>query len=366
MDETTHCIAFLRFCINNHQPVPSTLDGFTWKGLASFMKEQALLGIGFLGIKKLKEAGVEVPKKVLVKWYAVADQTERRNQEVNERTGEVVKLLREKGFQCCVLKGQGNAQMYPWPSLRTSGDIDVWVSGSRKAIMAFAKKDYPHADVRFHHVEYPVFDDTDVELHFTPAIMNNPWYNRRLQRWFSERKDEQFNHTIEMPDEVGNIPVPTMEFNLVYQLVHMMHHFFDEGIGLRQMMDYFFLLKTTNCTNYTNFNNHTESTDLRDTLRYLGLRKFAGAVMYVMRVVFGLEGKDMIVEPDEWRGKLLLEEILKGGNFGKHSGLTNHSAGTKYFLKIKRNMRFVCTYPAEALCEPWFRTWHFFWRISHR
>ena len=58
--------------------------------------------------------------------------------------------------------------------------------------------------------------------------------------------------------------------------------------------------------------------------------------------------------------------ILKGGNFGQHSGLTRHGMGTKYFLKIKRNMRFVRAYPAEALCEPVFRTWHFFWRMWHK
>ena len=39
--------------------------------------------------------------------------------------------------------------------------------------------------------------------------------------------------------------------------------------------------------------------------------------------------------------------------------------GKKYFLKIARNMQFVREYPAEALCEPVFRTWHFFWRVAH-
>ena len=102
---------------------------------------------------------------------------------------------------------------------------------------------------------------------------------------------------------------------------------------------------------------------LEFSLSYLGLYKFAGAVMWVLHKVCGLEEAYMIAPMDEWRGKLLLDEILKGGNFGHYSGLTNHSTGTKYFLKIKRNMRFVRAYPSEALCEPLFRTWHFFWRV---
>ena len=72
----------------------------------------------------------------------------------------------------------------------------------------------------------------------------------------------------------------------------------------------------------------------------------------------------MIVPVDEWRGRTLLGEILKGGNFGQYSGLTNHSMGVKYVLKMKRSLAFVRQYPAEALCEPLFRTWHFFWRLA--
>ena len=104
-------------------------------------------------------------------------------------------------------------------------------------------------------------------------------------------------------------------------------------------------------------------------LKYLGLWKFAGAVMYVLKEVLGLSEDKMIVPMDEKRGRLLLAEILDGGNFGRHftmyAGFTHQSMGKKYFLKIWRNMHFVRYYPAEALSEPIFRTWHFFWRIWH-
>ena len=105
-------------------------------------------------------------------------------------------------------------------------------------------------------------------------------------------------------------------------------------------------------------------------LKYLGLWKFAGAVMYVLKEVLGLSEDKMIVPMDEKRGRLLLAEILDGGNFGRHftkyAGFTHQSMGKKYFLKIWRNMHFVRYYPAEALCEPLFRTWHFFWRLKYK
>jgi len=105
-------------------------------------------------------------------------------------------------------------------------------------------------------------------------------------------------------------------------------------------------------------------------LKYLGLWKVAGAVMYVLKEVLGLAEDKMIVPMDEKRGRLLLAEILDGGNFGRHftkyAGFTHQSMGKKYFLKIWRNMHFVRFYPAEALSEPIFRTWHFFWRMKNK
>ena len=105
-------------------------------------------------------------------------------------------------------------------------------------------------------------------------------------------------------------------------------------------------------------------------LKYLGLWKFAGAVMYVLHEALGLPEEKMIAPMDEKRGKLLLAEILNGGNFGQHFTKYGHftqlGMAKKYFLKIWRNMHFVRYYPAEALSEPIFRTWHFFWRLKHR
>ena len=90
----------------------------------------------------------------------------------------------------------------------------------------------------------------------------------------------------------------------------------------------------------------------------------------MLHEVLGLPKEKMIASMDEKRGKLLLAEILEGGNFGRHftkyGGFTHQSMGKKYFLKIWRNMHFVSYYPAEALSEPIFRTWHFFWRVKNK
>ena len=341
-----------------------------WRQLYSFASKQAILGFCFDGIERL---GRELPsllkenpigQDLLMTWMGKAQQIRRQNMKVNEVAAKLYAQLRGDGLRCCILKGQGNALMYPNPYSRTPGDIDVWVNASRSRITEYAKKHFELGDdIRYHHLKTSMVG-VPVELHFFPCIMNNPWYNHRLQKWFKKNADLQCSNVVSLPDDAGEIAVPTTTFNVIYQLCHLYHHFFDEGIGMRQMIDYYFVLTNTNISNNTNIS------ALQHELKWLGLWKFAGAVIYVLHEVLGLSEDKFIVPMDEKRGKLLLSEILNGGNFGKHFSkyghFTQQGMAKKYFLKIWRNMHFVRYYPAEALSEPIFRTWHFLWRIRHK
>ena len=361
---------FLRYCIDDSQPVPASIGQMDWEGLFVFCEEQAILGIGYRGLEPLSrplpegERRLKLPKVLLFTWYAAYEQIAARNKELNRKAAEICRRFDEDGFECCLLKGQGNAAMYSDPLARTPGDIDVWIKlkdykieklknrkRKRKAVTDYVRQRHEVTGLRYHHVEYEE-EGVPVEVHFTPCTMNNPFYDRRLQRWFRE----EFRTEKRRLADVGEVEVPTAESNVVYQLAHMMHHFFDEGLGLRQVMDYYILLHDS----------QSMAHQWRDELEYLNLYHFAGAVMYVLREVFGMEEQHMIVPVDEWRGRTLLREIMEGGNFGRSEGRWKLSAGKgkKYFVKIWRNLHFVWQYPAEALCEPVFRTWHFFWRLA--
>jgi len=443
--------AILQFCLGYKENISNVVASMDWQELYSFASQQALLGLCFEGIERL---GKEYPKELkqnpigrelLMTWMGKAQQIHRQNMKVNAVAGKLFSMLREDGFRCCILKGQGNALMYPNPYSRTPGDIDVWVNASREDITEYAKTHFEIGDdIRFHHLETS-FDGVPVELHFFPGIMNNPIYNARLQKWFKRNADLQCSNVVSLPDGIGEIAIPTTAFNVIYQLTHLYHHFFDEGIGMRQIIDYFLVVNDfsknvfldNDLSNHpVNFSNHPVplskegstfspspsssgsgdvtapsrcSEPLRskdggpskvspncagwdrqdvsgDTattaspssaldrvqkeLKYLGLWKFARAVMYVLHEALGLPEEKMIAPMDEKRGKLLLAEILNGGNFGKHftkyGHFTQQGMAKKYFLKIWRNMHFVRYYPAEALSEPIFRTWHFFWRLKNK
>ena len=359
---------FLKYSLCNEKDMRGIISNMDWLQLYTFASRQALLGFCFDGIKKLgneyseelKENPIE--RDLLMTWMGAAQQIRRQNMKVNVVASKLYSFLREDGLRSCVLKGQGNALMYPNAYSRNPGDIDIWIDASREQITEYTKKHFEiDEDIRYHHIETSM-DGVPVELHFFPGIMNNPIYNARLQKWFRMNVDLQCSNVVSLPDGIGEIAIPTTAFNVIYQLTHLYHHFFDEGIGMRQIIDYYFVVISD------------ELLVIRDTLqrelKHLGLWKFAGAVMYVLHETLGLPEEKMIASMDEKRGKLLLEEILNGGNFGKHftkyGHFTQQGMAKKYFLKIWRNMHFVRYYPAEALSEPIFRTWHFFWRMKNK
>ena len=369
MNSTSPYFAFLRYCLGDKGNISRVIAGMDWQELYSFASKQALLGLCFDGIERLGEEYPEelrrnpIGRELLMTWMGKAQQIRRQNRKVNLVASKLFSMLREDGLRCSVLKGQGNALMYPNPYSRTPGDIDVWIDASRERIMEYTQKKFELGDdIRLQHLETSL-DGVPVELHFFPCSMNNPIYHARLQKWFRRNADLQCSHIVGLPDGAGDIAIPTSAFNVVYQLCHLYHHFFDEGIGMRQIIDYYYVVSMLNV-------NCEMLTWLPKDLKHLGLWKFAGAVMYVLHEALGLPEEKMIAPMDEKRGKLLLVEILNGGNFGKHftkyGGFTHQSMGKKYFLKIWRNMHFVRYYPAEALSEPIFRTWHFFWRMNNK
>ena len=453
MNDITAFFAFLKYCLGYKGNISRVVDSMDWQELYSFASKQALLGLCFDGIERLGKENPEelrlnpIGRELLMTWMGKAQQIRRQNMKVNTVASKLYSMLRGDGLRCCILKGQGNALMYPNAYSRNPGDIDVWVNASRDQITEYAKKHFKlWDDIRYHHIETSV-DGVPVELHFFPCTMNNPIYNARLQKWFKRNADLQCSNVVSLPDGIGEIAIPTKAFNVIYQLTHLYHHFFDEGIGMRQIIDYFLVV----CDFYKVYQNssktHPSSLTLKGgstsipkplspqgtgdvtalrcseplrskvggpskvspsyagwdrldgsgdmaseasvcsastidssastaldvvqrELKHLGLWKFAGAVMYVLHETLGLSEEKMIAPMEEKRGKLLLAEILNGGNFGqyftKYGHFTQQGMAKKYFLKIWRNMHFVRYYPAEALSEPIFRTWHFFWRMKNK
>ena len=368
---------FLRFCIGSAKEIPDSLKEADWKELYCIAQKQALLGVLFHGIQRLPKELVP-EQKLLMQWMVMAEQIRKQNVRLFLDSVKVCKNFENKGFANCILKGQGNALLYPDPYMRTPGDIDIYLSGGRRKIMKYVDQVCPNQVMRYHHVDFPVMK-TAIEVHFTPSYMFCPIHNRRMQKWFEEVMGEQCNHRVSLPDGYGEIHVPQVSFNVIYILSHLYRHIFTEGIGLRQLLDYYFVLVKwhTDLTNLTDSNKsfpqmtqiNTDLDTLRHELKYLGLWKFAQAVMYVLHEVFGLSEDWMIAPMDEREGRFLLDEIMRGGNFGQYDDRMGSKVGEskihRYFRMNLRNLRFVKHYPTEALSEPLFRTWFAVWKKIH-
>lgn len=368
---------FLRFCIGSAKDIPDSLKEADWQVLYAIAQKQALLGVLFYGIQRLpKELAPE--QKLLMQWMVMAEMIRKQNIRLFLDSVKVCKNFENEGFSNCILKGQGNALLYPDSYMRTPGDIDIYLAGGRKRVMQYINKVCPNQVMRYHHVDFPVMK-TAIEVHFTPSYMFFPIHNSRMQKWFKEVMGEQCNHRVSLPDGYGEIHVPQASFNVIYILSHLYRHIFTEGIGLRQLLDYYFVLVKwhTDFTNLTDSNKslpqmtqiNTDLDALRHELKYLGLWKFAQAVMFVMKEVFGLSEDRMIAPMDERVGRFLLDEIMRGGNFGQYDDRMGSKAGEskihRYFRMNLRNLRFVKHYPTEALSEPLFRTWFAVWKNIH-
>ena len=452
---------FLRFCIGSAKEIPSFLKEADWEELYAIAKKQCLVGVLFDGIKKLPAEHVGMKKELLLQWMAESQMLEKANARLNDAAIQVSEWFRKKEFRTCILKGQGNALMYPNPYSRTPGDIDIWVEGGDKRVISFVRSISPHEKACYHHIEFPSYKGVEVEVHYRPSFLLCFWHNRKLQKYYERVKEEQFSHRV-MLGEHGEVAIPMVEFNLIFQLTHIYAHLMNEGIGLRQLVDYYFVIcdfykvyqisskitpslftlkegstshpdpltlrgeggnRPTRCSeplrskdggpskvspdcagwdrlgmigdttsdtasivtsatvarssSVANSSFATSSSSssssfaaaidrVQEELKELGLWKFAGAIMYIMQEVFGMPVSRLIVPPNEKYGKFVLNEVLEAGNFGKHDARNRFGRSQlgHNFQRVYRDMRLVRYFPAEALCEPLFRVWHFFWRKS--
>ena len=433
---------FLRFCIGSAKEIPGSLKEVDWKELYAIAKKQCLVGILFDGIKKLPAEYVGMEKELLLQWMAESQMLEKANVRLNDAAIQVSEWFRKKGFRTCILKGQGNALMYPNPYSRTPGDIDIWVEGGDKRVISFVRSISPHEKACYHHIEFPSYKGVEVEVHYRPSFLLCFWHDRKLQKYYEREKEEQFSHRV-MLGEQGEIAIPTVEFNLIFQLTHIYAHLMNEGIGLRQLLDYYYVLcdcykvyqkssKITpslftlkegstshpdpltlrgegenrptrcseplrskdggpskvspNCAGWDRrdaIGDMTFATAARSSfaanssaaidrvqkeLKELGLWKFAGGIMYIMQEVFGMPAYRLIVPPNEKYGRFVLNEVLEAGNFGRHNARNRFGRSQlgHNLQRVYRDIRLVRYFPAEALCEPLFRIWHFFWRMKNK
>ena len=352
-----------QIALGNRERLSHTPTSEEWLVLYNESERQAVTGILLHGIERLP-AEQRPLQDILFQWIGVGQMIEQQNRLLNERCVELHRRLNDAGLNGSILKGQGIAQLYDEDlrPLRQSGDIDVYVDGGFKKALSAVQEfnglriegwDYKHAHLR-------VWDDTEVEMHYRVEVLLNLWKNRKLQKWFKEHETELFAH---VNDNLNGMVTPTVEFNVFYILLHIYRHFMYEGVGFRQIIDYYFVLKNLN----DNVDlNSKQANFARDSVSQFGMERFAKGLMWVMQKALGMPREWMLWEPDKKEGEYILSQVMQGGNFGHYDQRLMRGAGKWNAVKdvCKHNWHLLWHYPTDVIWAPIWFVWHKCWKLK--
>lgn len=356
------------------QTVPKDLltDTIVWREILTEAENQSLEGIVYAGLLSYREKTADlacatpVDTRTLLIWYGQYEYIRALGSEANNNCAIVSSSFDLANFDSCLLKGQGLSLLYPPTLSRSQGDIDIWVmpriqpqlrlDKRRRYIYDYCKSKLSTCRGVYHHVEFPVCG-LDIEVHYTPSWLFSPIKNRKLQRYFESQWDKRV-----LTDK--GFYVPSYEMNLVFVICHIYSHLMHEGIGLRQIIDYYYLLKSSAPT--------VETQDSRinamKVLDNLGMKKITSAVMWILSSQFDLDDNLLLCSPNESEGQFVLNEIMKGGNMGKHYDYVKSRSNNLFMIGIQNfchNTRLMTHYPSETLWAPWWKIWHYFWCMIH-
>ena len=307
--------------------VPSQAE---WFAACNMAKEHDVTGITFDGVRRLKEAGAqsvsELDELLMLKWTGRALKIEEGNSGMSRRSELAVARLEEAGYDAVLLKGSSLLMYYPQHlrQLRGLGDIDVWCrkkancSDVTPDVYDYVRSLCPEAKGGYLHIGLPAFSETDVEVHVRPCYLNNPWRNRRLQRW-CEGLD------LRLLKDDGD---ERLAFDATFLMLHTFKHYVKGEMNLKQLMDCYMVMKRLELS--------ARRREVEDRLASFGIRRFCQELSEVNGHIF--ETKDC----EASHARTMLDELAAGM---KRQQTLGGKAG--------RFVRMSLYYPAEVLFWPW-------------
>ena len=327
-----------------------------WQGVLLLARKQSIAGIAYHGVELLSGKDQKPPRKILLTWFRLSEKVRQKNVILDERSHELLSMLSKAGIRGCLLKGQGMACYYSTElqGLRQSGDIDVYADCGRERIDAFAKAlGKKNIDWSYRHLHLKIWDDTLVELHYHIESFFNPFKNRRFQKFVQQNKGMLFC------SETAFV-APSLTMNLFYALLHIYNHILSSRIGLKQVIDYYFLLRTANA----NFGTFENGETLENVLRQFGMYRFAGGMMWLLQEITGLERHYMFCDPLERDGRFLLDKVIMPIDDDKGERHTHMAKDKDVMMFVfKRSSILMTRYPSDALWSPLWLVGQRFYKI---
>lgn len=254
-------IALLRAGLWGRDPLSegfSRLDDGEWNEVFGISGRQTVTGIVFDGICRLPD-DLLPSDGIFAKWVAVVSAIENRNARMNTALKDLVKAFTDNGLRPVLQKGQCIAELYPVPSHRECGDIDLYFPAHRSLSLpkgsgkpseagpfdtsssSVSAKHWDLAEeiVRSKGVNVSRMPDGSlsyewerVEVEHHPMIvgLSDPFQ----KGWVRTLLDDPGTRPSSLAD---GLMVPSPKLNALMLNVHILKHAMGKGVGLRQMCD---------------------------------------------------------------------------------------------------------------------------------
>jgi len=349
------------------------IDGTTdWDKVYQLAQEQSVQGLVLQGIDWFKvlrkaqaqaehDSGFTVPQVLLLEWIGEVQMIEQQNKDMNKFIASLVQKLQSVGIYSLLVKGQGVALCYEKPLWRCSGDIDLLLSNdnyqkAKSALMPIASEVANENTTTKH--QALIINGFDVELHGKMPFS----LSKRVEDVIDDVLDDLFcGGKVRSWDCNGTqVFLPSPDNDVILVFTHFLHHFFIEGVGLRQICDWCRLLYT-----------YKDSLDyelLESRIKTMGLMsewKAFGALA-IEYLGFPKDSMPLLSVNDDLNANLknkadrIMELVLKAGNFGHNKDLsyrTRYSGMTYKIVAAWRRLKdFASLIPVFPLDAP-----RFFW-----
>ena len=349
----------LRVAIGNKECLSSHLTDEEWEEVYSVCERQEVVGLAFRAIERLPREQ-QPPTALMEKWTHEVEVLKQRNGLIAKRCLEVCEYYAKQGMISYVLMPLGEDSCHE--------DIDILCCPKEKKDGKFGLIEYvnfQYVSSTYHLKPKVVRQVVDwktgsfpVDVRFKFSYLNCPWHDRWLQKWVEERM-----LSVRLTIGDGGYPVPSNIFNVVYQLIHLYRKLFCESIRFSHLYDYYLALRKFRDEGLgfrdesLGFRDESlgEKDSVMNIIEHVGMKKFAGAVMYVLQTVFGMPDEYLICKPDARHGSFVLNMVTLAGEYTRHIERTrtlSHLGRLGHHLYwMKRNRPFLTQYPAEIFFE---------------
>lgn len=324
-----------------------------WQEVYRLATEQAVLGLILAG---LEHSDVKPPQMLLLQWIGEVQMIEQQNKEMNAFVSELIERLRKNDIYALLVKGQGVAQYYEKPLWRSSGDVDLLLNNNnyqkaKSALIPIASEVANEDETTMH--QALVINGFDVELHGKMPFV----VSKRVDDGIDEVLNDLFcrGNVRSWNCNGTQVFLPSPDNDVILVFIHFLHHFFIEGVGLRQICDWCRLLFTyKDSQNYELLESRIRKMGLMSewkafgalAIEYLGFPKDS---MPLLNVNVDLNA-NLKKKADR-----ILELVLESGNFGhnkdlsyrvRYSGLTYKMVAA--WRRLKDFAAFLPVFPLDA------------------